>query len=209
MNPPQSAVRYFVRVGREVRGPYDVAQLRQLGDVQVITPATEAALASSGPWFKLESVAECAAIFPPRAELALTEAKFETTPDSPEPLDLREIIAYSNTLERVLRPSHPPDLAAHHAAKAAADPNDVESMVRGVQAIEAQFAPPPPPPPKWRPSRRLVLIASLAFLGNTMLAAILTFYEGWRHEFSLMISAGIAVIYNGGLLIAYRTLPKE
>ena len=200
--------RYFVRIGPEVRGPYDGGQLRQLAEVNVITPDTAAAVTSSGPWFKLGTVGEAPAIFPPRPELTFTEAKFAPTPDAAEPLDLREIIAYSNHLERVLRPSHPPELAAHLAAKAAAPPNEVEAMVRDVQDREAQFAPPPPPAPKWRPSRKLVLIVTLAVLGNGLLAGILTGYDGWRHELSLVITAGLAVIYNLGLLIAYHTLPK-
>ncbi len=206
MNPVS---RYFVRVGGEVRGPYDVERLRQLAEVEVITPASESAVSPAGPWGALGAVAEAAVIFPPRAAIGLAEAKFAVTPDAAEPLDLRAIIAHSNNLERVLRPSHPPDLAAHHAAKAAAAPNEVEAMVRDVQAREAQFAPPPPPPPKWKPSRRLMLIAGLAVFGNAMLAAILTFYDGWNHPQSLAITGGLAAIYNGGLLIGYHTLPKE
>lgn len=206
MNP---ASRYFVRVGPEVRGPYEVAQLRELAEVEVITPASGAAPTRDGPWAALATVAEAADIFPPRAQLSLAAAKFAPTPDAPEPVDLREVIARANQQERVLRPSHPPDLEAHFAAKAAAPPNEIQAMVRDVQGREAQFAPPPPPAPPWRPSRRLVLIGTLAVIGNGMLAAILTWYEGWNHDLSIVITTGLVVVLNGGLLSAYFILPRE
>lgn len=40
---------YFVRVGAEVRGPCAVGPLRELGEVGVVTPTTEAAVAREGP----------------------------------------------------------------------------------------------------------------------------------------------------------------
>jgi hypothetical protein len=206
MNSP---LRYFVRINGEVRGPCDLERLRELVEIGLLTAQTDAAERAEGPWARLETWPIHAEVFASREKLALTDAKFETTPDAPEPVDLRDIIAYSNNLERVLRPSHPQDLTAHLAAKAAAAPNEVEAMVRDVQAREAQFAPPPPPPPKWKPSRRLVLVVSIAVAGNGLLAGIMTYYEGWNHNHSQVIATGIAVIFNGGILIFYHQLPKE
>lgn len=207
MNPVS---RYFVRVGAEVRGPYDVAQLRQLAEVEVITPANEVASGREGPWQPAGALAQQAEIFPPRIDHAFKPTDFSVLNDAATPpLDFRDIIDQAQVAGRVLRPSHPSDLAAHFAKKAAAEPNEVEAMVREVQAREAEFAPPPPPPPKWKPSRRLVLVVSLAILGNALLAAVLTFYRGWGDQLSMMISAGLAVIFHGGLLMIYYQLPKE
>lgn len=76
MPPP----RYFVRVEAEVRGPYDVDQLRQLAEVQVITPASDAARSRDGPWEKMATLADAVSIFPARAEIAFTAARFAATP---------------------------------------------------------------------------------------------------------------------------------
>lgn len=207
MNP---LPRYFVRVGEDVRGPYDVAQLRQLAEVDVITPAHEVAGAREGPWQPAGALAQQAEIFPPRTEHALKPTDFSVINDAATPaVDFRDIIEQAQVAGRVLRPSHPSDLAAHFAKKAAAEPNEIEAMVREVQARDAEFAPPLPPPPPWRPSRRLVLVVSLAIAGNGLLAAILTFYDAWNHNHSQVITTGLAVIYNGWLLMLYHQLPKE
>ncbi len=207
MNP---VPRYFVRVGKEVRGPYDVAQLRQLAEVDVISPASEAAIAREGPWQPVGTLAQQAEIFPPRVEHAFKPTDFAVINDAATPpVDFRDIIAQAQVAGPVLRPSHPPDLAAHLAKKAAAEPNEIEAMVREVEARDAQFAPPPPPPPKWKPSRRFVLVMSMCVAGNGLIAGILTFYGGWNHNHSQVISTGLAVIFNGGLLLFYYQLPKE
>lgn len=205
-----SLPRYFVRVGNEVRGPYEVAQLRQLAEVEVIGPASDVAETREGPWQPAGALPRQAEIFPPRIEHAFKPTDFSVINDATTaPLDFRDLIDQAQVAGRVLRPSHPPDLAAHLAKKAAAEPNEVEAMVREVQAREAEFAPPPPPPPRWKPSRRLVLVVSLAIAGNGLLAAILTFYDAWNHPHSQVISAGLAVIFNGWLPILYYQLPKE
>ena len=207
MNP---LPRYFVRVGEDVRGPYDIAQLRQLAEVDVISPANDVAGTREGPWQPAGTLAQQAEIFPPRTEHAFKPTDFSVINDAATPpVDFRDIIAQAQVTGPVLRPSHPPDLAAHFAKKAAAEPNEIEAMVREVQARDAEFAPPPPPPPPWRPSRRLVLVVSLAIAGNGLLAAILTYYDGWNHNHSQVISAGIAVIFNGWMPILYYQLPKE
>lgn len=206
MNP---SIRYFVRFGGEDRGPFDVARLRQLADVGTITSQTEAAERSDGPWVRLAALPAHDEIFVSRPKMAFGEAKFVATPDAPDAVDLREVIAASNNLERVLRPSHPPDLAAHLAAKAAAAPNEIEAMVRDVQAREAQFSAPPPPPRRWRPKRNLMLIVTLAVLGNGLLAAIMTYYEGWNHDASTFSATGLVAFFNVGLLAWYHMLPKE
>jgi hypothetical protein len=108
----------------------------------------------------------------------------------------------------VLRPSHPPDLAAHLAAKAAA-PNEVELMVQEVNRVQAQFAPPPPPPPKWRPSRKLKYVVAAGLLGNLALVAIPVAYGSWGEFWTMLVWQGWVVMFNGGLVAAYFVLPKE
>ncbi len=205
-----SSPRYFVRVGAEVRGPYDVAQLRQLAEVDVITPANEVASTREGPWQPAGALAQQAEIFPPRTEHAFRPTDFSVINDAATPpLDFRDIIAQAQVAGPVLRPSHPPDLAAHLAKKAAAEPNEVEAMVRAVQAREAQFAPPPPPPPKRPMKRKLLLVLVVGALGNLGVIAVPTLYRAWDDRMSMLIITGWFVVLNGGLVSLYVALPDD
>ena len=207
MNP---TIPRFLRIDGEVRGPCDLAAIRRLVENEVVSRETEAAGAASGPWFPLEAFTDVAEFLPPRRELGFKATEFDVInpPGSPS-LDVREAIASAQTEGLVLRPSHPPDLAAHLAAKAAAPANEVEMMVRAVRQVEAQYAPAPPPPPKWRPSRRLKLMVALAVIGNTLLAAIPIGYGMWGESWTMTILGGWAVLYNGGLALLYFTMPRD
>lgn len=206
---------YFVRIGAEVRGPYSAGQLAALAEAGVVTPVTEAALHAAGPWRPLETHPAQAAIFPPRAVLTFKPTEFPVVngpggPDAAPPVEIRDLIAQAAVPGRVLRPSHPPELAAHLAAQQAAGAeNEVAAMVRDVQAREAEFAPPPPPPAPWRPSARLKWTVGLALAGNGLLAAIPTAYGAWDDPTSMLIVSGWAALWNAALAGAYFLLPRH
>jgi len=201
----------FVRIAGDVRGPYGVDQLRQLAEVEVIAPATEAAFSAAGPWARLETMVEVAVVFPPRAKLDFkpTEFAVENRDSAPE-VNLRDLIASANG------PSPPAvaagmgsRIAAADAAQKSVPPNEVAEIVRDVGRREAQFAPPLPPPKPWRPSRRLKFCVVLAIAGNATLAAILTIYGAWHDEMSMTMLAAWAVLYNGGVTMVYFGMPRE
>ena len=208
MNP---APGLFVRIGGEVRGPYGREQLRQLAEVEVIAPATEAATVVAGPWAKLETMVERAAVFPPRVELGFKPTEFAVdNNDSTPSVNLRDLIAAADgPLPPAVAAEAKARIAAAEALKQAAAPNEVAAMVRDVQQREAQFAPPLPPPKPWRPSRRLKFCAGLAIAGNAALAAIPLIYDARHDDMSLTILAGWAVIYNGGVTVMYFRMPRE
>lgn len=194
----------FVRIGEEVRGPYNLEQLRQLAEVAVIAPATMAAESATGPWTPLSTLAESPTLFPPRTELNFKPTAFvSVNQKSAPPPDAREVIAFAR--------STPLPASAREivVAKKSDAPNEVLAMVRDVEQRKAQFAPPPPPPPKWRPGRRLQLCVVLALAGNATLAAIAVGYGAFHDELSMTILSGWAVIYNGAVAMLFVTLPRE
>jgi hypothetical protein len=207
MNP---AVPLYLRIDREVRGPCDRAMIQRLIESEVITHDTEAALAATGPWVRLESFAEVAAWLPPKKVLGFKAREFAAinSGDAP-PLEVSALTAPAKTEGRILRPSHPAELAAPLSAKPAATPNEVEVMVREVERIEALHAPPPPPPKKWRPSRRLKLVVALAVIGNALLVAIPVGYGAWGEMWTMLIWRGWVLLFNAGLVAVYFAIPKE
>lgn len=202
---------WFVRMGDEVRGPYAIAQLQQLAEVDVITPATEAAASSAGPWEKLEAMAVAAVVFPPRRNLGFKAAEFTVdNRSSAAPVDLRDVIAAANA--PALPPGANRTIARVTAAESGKTPdaaNEVSAMVREVGRKEAEFAPPPPPPKPRRPSRRLVFVGVLALLGNAVLVAIPVAYGALGDDLSMSIIRAWAVMFNGGLAVLYCSMPKE
>ncbi len=202
----------FVRVGDEVRGPCTPERLRDLAEAGVVTPATASARGLDGPWAPLGEQAERTEIFPERAPLGFKPTTFAVLnpPAAADaaPMNVQEMIARAAVPGKILRPDRP---AATPAAESttAAEPNEVEAMVRAVQAVEEKFAPPPPPPPRWRPSGRLKVCGTLALLGNGVILAIPTIYGGWDDFWSMTIVRGWFVILNGGLVGVYFNLPKN
>lgn len=203
-----TAPQYFVRVGRQVRGPCDLARLQALAASREITPDTEVAASADGPWSLLITLPERGAIFSERILLA-TKPTFEPTPDSPIPVKLQDVIEDAATPGRVLRSRQELDAEVYRPAKPRPPENEVQAMVQSVQAREAEFAPPPPPAPKRKMSRRFKFIAMLALAGNAALVAIPIGYHALGDEWSMLVIRGWFLIYNGGLVIAYCTLPKE
>ena len=205
----------FVRVGDEVRGPYLPARLRDLAEAGVVTPATAAAPGCDGPWTPLGEQAARAEIFPERPVLGFRATEFQVlnraATEETAPMNVQEMIARAAVPGKILRPAaeRARPAAAEGAAVAAAEPNEVEAMVRAVQAAEEKFAPPPAPPRPWRPSGRLKVCAALALAGNGVLLAIPFFYGSWEDLWSMIIVRGWFVIWNGGLLAVYFNLPKD
>jgi hypothetical protein len=202
----------FVRVAGEVRGPYDVAQLAGLAEAGVVTPATESAVAMAGPWWPLAAHPAHETIFPPRTELGLKPVEpAMVTGDTALPrINLTDILEAAVMPGRVLRPSHPPDLAAFEAAKNAAPLNDVQKMVRAVDEAEARFAPPFKLPPR-KPlfTRRAKTIVVLAVLGNALLFAIPVAYDALGDTWAMVVFRGWFVLLNGALAILFVAMPKE
>ena len=203
-----AAATYYVRLGAAIEGPYDLAQLKELAIARTITPDTEAAPAKEGPWSLMITLPEKAKIFPTAVEFA-AGAKFAPTADSLTPVHLTDVIASSATPGPILRSREELEAEVYRPETPAAPPNEVEEMVRGVQAREAEFAPPPPPPPKRKLSRRLMLVLTLAVFGNAVLGAIPLVYGTDGDVFGLLILRGWFVIFNGALVAVYFGLPKE
>jgi len=198
--------KIFVRIGGALRGPFAPAQLRELAEVAVITPATEAAGTPAGPWTRLEALPWSAPLFPRRAEIGFKPAAFEkANRDSAPPVDHRELIAHAN------RPPPPgaTERAAERQAAAGPDParkieapNEVLEMVQGVARREAELAPPPILQIKRRGRRRLVHYLVLLVAGNATLAAIPWYYGGPFDEFTAPVILSWFLFYNAGLAYA-------
>jgi hypothetical protein len=200
----------FVQIGAEIRGPYDVEQLRQLAEVEVITPATEAAETATGPWTKLEMRTERAAVFPSRAQMKFKATEFAVkNRDSETPLDHRDMIAAANLPPPATAGAAAERFAAAEADKKSTASDEVGEMVREVARRHADFAPPPPPPKRRRWSRRLKLVAVLAVVGNAVLAAIPVAYGAMHDGQSMMMVGGWAVLYNGAMAMLYFSMPRD
>ena len=195
--------KIFVRIGGEIRGPFAPPQLRELAEVAVIMPATEAAETPAGPWTRLEVLPWSAPLFPRRAEMSFKPAAFEkTNRDSAPPVDHRELIALAYRPPANL----PPPLPAAGPAGAGTPPkpeprNEVEEMVREVARREAEL-PPPVLEVKRRGKRRLVHYLVLLVAGNATLAAIPWYYGGPFDEFTTLVILSWFLFYNAGLAYA-------
>ncbi len=205
-----AAAQYFVRINANPRGPLALDELRRLAERGEITPDTEAAPTPEGPWSLMITLPERATIFPARVALA-ARPDFATTSDCATPLQLADVIAAAQTPGRVLKSRSELQAAVYREPSAAAAPNEVEIMVRAVQAQEAALAPPPPAPPRRRRlSVRLGLVLTLAVLGNAGLLALMRYYEVRRDdELTMLVLGGWFVIGNGGLVYLYTLLPRK
>jgi hypothetical protein len=192
-----------------VRGPYDLRELRHLAETNVITRDTEAAPTLEGPWCLLRTVAERTVIFPPLPQLALKRPEISSTPDNPAPLHLQQIIDSAVMPGRVLLSRDELEAIVYRPPPAPSAPNEVQEMVRAVEAKEAMFAPPPKPAPRKKISRRLKIVLGLAALGNAVIAAVPIAYHALGDEWSMLVIRAWAIMYNGALVIVYTTLPKD
>jgi hypothetical protein len=206
--------KYFVRVGEEVRGPYDGAKLRELAEVGVVTTETEAAVARTGPWGTLAEHPERAAIFPERTQLGFKATEFavinrKVTEAEARPVEVQQMIAAAEVPGKILKLTAGQAAVEPGKAKVEeAPPNEVELMVRAVNEVNAKFAGPPPPPPKRRMSSNLKLVLALAVLGNGVLLAIPFYYGAWEDFWGMLLVRAWFVIYNGGLVATYFVLRR-
>ncbi len=193
---------YFFRVGGEMRGPAGVEQLRDLGSVGVIGPATEIAPAAAGPWAPLASLPVCAEVFPPRPAINFKSTEFEELNRGSSPaMDPFEVQAQANHPPISLRGREvvvPPQV---RLARDGDPANDVQAMVREVGRQIAAHEPPlvlPPPPspfPRWK------WFALPAVLGTAGIFSIPWFYGRPYELFTVTILGGWAVMFNGLLLL--------
>jgi hypothetical protein len=203
----QATPRLFLLLGGEIRGPFRPEQLHQLVEGGAITPATEAALAATGPWSPLGGRPEGATLFPKRPELQFKPAEFEAVNrNSVPPVDHRELIAWAN-----LAP--PPGAIMAQGSATPSTPkvepvNEVLEIVREVARVDAQFEKPMVFPTRRHRYRHLLHYLLLAAIGTAGVASIGFFYRPIDSA-SVVILGGWAVLYNGGLAIIMRTLSAQ
>lgn len=200
MNPGR---QLFLRIDREVRGPCDLATIRRLTENEVVSRETDAAEAAEGPWVRLETFPEVAEFLPARRVLAFKPTQFEeiNVPGASSP-DKSSFAAKPPSSGPASPPMLPPVVVAP------AEPNEIEKMVREVQAREAEFAP-PPVARRRRISTRVKIVVVLAVVCNTALLAIPTAYGAWGDEWSMLVVKAWFLTLNGGLVILYTMLPRE
>ena len=187
-----SGPRYFVQIEGQVNGPYRVEQLRELAVGAIIKPASLAAPTADGPWVALATLPEAAVIFPPRAAVGFKEGHFEAINErGGRGVDMNELLAAAQTEGPILRApgASPPADATKPAAL-----NEVQQMVRSVQAKEAAFAPPLPLPRKPEMSRSFKWVLALSALLILTLGGIRLGYASRWDETSTLILMGWGVL---------------
>ena len=92
-------------------------QMRDLGTVDVITPATEIAMSANGPWVALSTLAIYPEVFPAKPALGFKRAEFdEINHDAAPVFDVDALEAVASREARDLHASHRGSHAAHAAA---------------------------------------------------------------------------------------------
>jgi hypothetical protein len=195
--------RYFLLLDGAVNGPYRDEQVRELAVGQVVNARTPVARDAAGPWQPLADVPELTTIIPPLALAAAPAASVERVNEpGARGVDLRELIAAAQVKGPVLGGSGRAVPAA--AAKESVGPlNDVQELVRSVQATEAKFAAPLPLPKRRPVSRSAKTVAALWLL---MMLGVLAFRLGYASrwtELSTNILMGWLVLGHGLLAALY------
>jgi len=161
-----------IRWQDKIVGPFSVEQLRELAAGGGVTPATEVANDTAGPWARLDALPLGAVLFPPPPAVAFRVQDYEraNTGASP-PLHLADIIAAAN------QPigKRPAGVAPAPPAPAAVSAeHDVRSLLRFNYEIDRRRGRFHLPPLRARPSRRrrdyLLLLAG----GGGLILALLT-----------------------------------
>jgi hypothetical protein len=206
-----ATTRYYVRVGAaEIRGPYDVMQLRGLAEAGVVTPQTQVAVERDGSWAVLETLAVQASIFPPRTMLGFKPTAFTRVNDpAPPPPDRAAVISPAASGDRTLHPEKLRVDVSHPGEASAPPKNEVQEMVCEVLELEAKFAPPRPIPSRKRINQRIKIVAVLALLGNAALGAVVWRYGVLKDEWSMLVIRGWFLIFNGALVIVYFDLQRK
>lgn len=194
---------HFVKIAGVVRGPVGVAQLREMGCIDVITAETEIASGPDGPWVRLATLPICADVFPPRPAIMFKAAQFEAINRGTAPaMDPAEAIEQANRPPATLRDREvlvtPRSLRGTRSDE---PPNEVQAMVLEVGRRVAANAPvvllPPPPPrfPRWP------WFAALSVIGSTGIMCIPLLYDGKYDPMSISILGGWVVLFNGLLVM--------
>lgn len=195
-----AVARYFLQLDGAINGPYRADQVHDLVVGQVIHARTPVAPSAEGPWLPLADVPELAGSVARRpAVAAFKPGEVEMINErGAKGVDLREVIAAAQVRGPVLggyaRGSAPPASAAAGAL------NDVQELVRAVQATEAKFAPPPPLPPKRRVRRSTWVIAVLWVAMLLVALGLRLGYADRWNELATSILGGWLVLGHGFLV---------
>jgi hypothetical protein len=203
--------RYFVQFDGQMNGPYRREQLRELAVGGVVKPEMPAANAADGPWAPLGSLPGAEEIFPRRAAMGFKEGNFEAANRPGEKsVSVAALISAAQTEGPVLRPSLGVR-AAEVPPKPEQPPNDVQLLVRAVQAKEAEHAP-PPPPHRRRPNRTLPWALGLWALLLATLGGIRWAYtDRWDETSTAILTgwAGLGHILLVGMYLFLRKLERD
>ena len=202
-----AADRYFVQFDGQTNGPYRPEQLRELAVGGVVKPEMPAATAATGPWVPLGDLPAAAEIFPRRATPGFKDAAFAAANRPGEKgVSVADLIAAAQTEGPVLRPT-----LGVRAAEVPPSPerplNDVQLLVRAVQAKEAEHAR-PEPERRRRPNRTRPWALGLWGLLLATLGGIRWAYTDRWDETSTAILLGWAGLGHLLLVGAYIFLRK-
>lgn len=199
--------RYFLQLDGAINGPYRADQVHDLVVGQVIHARTPVATSAAGPWLTLADVPELAGFVAGRPVAPFKAGEIQMINErGAKGVDLREVIAAAQVKGPVLGGHARADAPQANATGGAL--NDVQELVRSVQAAEAKFAPPPPPPEK-RPVRRSAKV--IAVLWVAMLLVAVGLRLGYAHRWNEMatsILGGWLVLGHGLLAALYFVLRR-
>ena len=151
----------FLRLNNEVRGPFRKEQLRELAELWVITPATEASESAAGPWTRIQETAGYADVFPERTQYQFKTKEFaKLNLDTTPPVDHRDLIAAANRGSSTAPGFHPP--------ASSQSPTTVKEVLKLNRMHESQagldiLKPMPPPSKRRRNDYWIVMIGGNLF----------------------------------------------
>ncbi len=200
--------RYFLQLDGVVNGPYRAEQVRELVVGQVVNARTPAAIAADGPWMTIADVPELALLVPAWTTAAIKPGDVQMLNErGTKGVDLRELIAAAQVKGPVLgggRHSAPGSAPAVRAEPL----NDVQELVRSVQATEAKFAAPLPLPQKRPVSRSAKTIAVLWGVMLLLAVGFRLVYAGRWTPLSTNILLGWLVLGHVFLAALYLVFRK-
>ena len=179
----------FVRLDREVRGPFTPEQLRALAERELITSETEAAADAAGPWIALRESPVCASLFPAHPGFEFKAAVFERVnqPGGP-PVDHHALIAAANRPPPSTPGVSPPPVAARNQVLEILQFNRECEKKAGLDELSAR-------PP--RSNRRMLDYWILFAIGNGFFGTTLCL--GWSNASIMVYSISGLVIFTVGL----------
>ncbi|HVZ64268.1 MAG TPA: hypothetical protein VG936_06835 [Lacunisphaera sp.] len=202
-----SSTRLYLRLGRDVRGPFTPTHLHELAAGGAISLETESAEQVDGPWTRLATRPFSDELFPRRPELQFKAAEFEAVNrGSLPPVDHHELIAWANLPPPAATIG--PGTSATPAAPRPEPRNDVLDIVREVARAEAQHAKPMVIPKKPLIGRRGRLLLAAIAAGNVVVVVTGFLYRPLDPA-SLQILGGWAILYTIGVIYLVHMLPRE